>query len=212
MTFTYSDRYKFNESWFDPMIPVWHEFFSKYNSHENSNQITNVLEIGCYEGRATVWLCENVLTDNTAKYEYDVVDTFGGSLEEDGMKNTKDRFNNDNNFIENNFRHNISFFNNIKFNIYKGLSSKILPTLKTEYDFIYIDASHHTDDTFVDAYYASKLLKKNGIIIFDDYLWGDPSRHGINTTPKAGIDFFYKLYKDLYHIVYSGYQIILIKK
>ena len=164
MDFKYDEKYKFTEQWFDNMIPLWTSVFSQYKTEYNID-IKSILEIGCYEGRATIWLCENVLTDSSKIYHYDIVDTFGGSEVESGMETTMELLANDNDAIEKTFRHNISFFNNANFNIHKGISQNVLPTFEPveKYDFIYIDASHRADDTFVDAYYAHKMLKKGAL-------------------------------------------------
>jgi predicted O-methyltransferase YrrM len=195
--------YKFTEKWFDIAIPMWTKIFEQYPSP------TSILEIGCYEGRATTWLCDNVIKGN--KIDYNVIDTFGGSLEEIGMTQTKELLEKSN-FIEDNFRHNISFHPNVNFTIYKGYSQLILPTLKNkEYDFIYIDASHRADDTFVDAYFAFKMLKKGGMIIFDDYLWKDPNNlHPVN-SPQLGIEIFNTMYDKELTIIFNGYQVGFIK-
>jgi len=202
----YSERYKFTEFWFDSMIPIWGQVFNQFPN------IENVLEIGCYEGRATVWLCENVLNDSSKTYNYDIVDTFEGSLNESGMNQTKENLEKSN-FIEPNFRHNISFFPHINFKIHKGFSQYILPTFKVEekYDFIYIDASHRADDTFVDVYFANKLLKKGGILIFDDYEWFDPQNEHRSNTPKLGVDFFSIIHDQEYQLIFKDYQIIFQK-
>ena len=49
------NNYKFTEKWFDIAIPIWTELFKQCPSP------TSILEIGCYEGRATTWLCDNVI-------------------------------------------------------------------------------------------------------------------------------------------------------
>jgi len=213
MSYKYNEKYKFTEEWFDHMIPMWGDLFSQYKKAYNID-IESILEVGCYEGRATVWLCENVLNNSSKIYHYDIVDTFGGSEVESGMEKTMDLLANNKNIIENTFRHNISFFPNVNFNIHKGISQKTLPTFEPveKYDFIYIDASHRADDTFVDAYYAHKMLKKGGILIFDDYMWKDPKNMHISNSPQMGVDIFTQMYQAEYHIAFRGYQMVLIKK
>lgn len=205
--FTYSEKYKFTEKWFDNSISTWEEIFKAFKGKE----IKDVLEVGCYEGRATIFLAEKVLGKNVS---YDVVDTFGGSLEESGMSGTANRLAQED-FIFNNFMHNTAYHPQINFNTYRGYSQYILPTLTKQgrqYDFIYIDASHRSDDTFVDAYYAHKMLKKEGILIFDDFGWKDPSQPDPVSSPELGIRSFFTMYEKEYQIFMSGYQIGATKK
>ena len=206
--YIYDNRYKFNEQWFDHNIPLWNQFFSQVNPLTD-----NVLEVGCYEGRATIYLCNEVLSPGSNYY---VVDTFAGSEEEDGMKGTVDRLKNDASIIEDNFLHNISFHKEINFNVNKGESQLILPEMyyksSPKFDLIFIDASHRSDDTFVDAYYANKMLKKGGTIIFDDFKWKNPSDPKVVSSPEFGIRSFSTLYEQDYEILHMGYQVILRKK
>lgn len=196
--------YRFTESWFDIAIPIWKQLF------EVHTDIENVLEVGCYEGKATTWICDNVIKGRSANY--DIVDTFGGTLEETGMGGTADRLK-DTNFIENNFLHNISFHKNVNFKIHKGYSQKVLPTFPEEevYDLIYIDASHRADDTFVDAYYCHKMLKKGGILIFDDFGWKDPNNQHAVSSPELGVRMFCTMYDNQYGLIFQGYQMLLRK-
>jgi len=206
--YTYPEKYTFTETWFDASIPNWEQLFPQYLK---DHSINNVLEIGCYEGRATTYLLDNFLKKDII---YDVIDTFGGSLEESGMLGTKDRLAQDN-FIFNNFKHNISFHSKINFSIYQNISQLQLPKLVEQgkkYDFIYVDASHRSDDTLVDAYYSHQLLNPGGMIIFDDYGWKDPKQSHIVSSPMLGIQVFFNFYNELYDMVMQGYQVGAIKK
>ena len=54
-----------------------------------------------------------------------------------------------------------------------GFSCFILPDLikqKREYGLVYVDGCHLFEDVFLDMYFVSELLSKNGIVIFDDCL------------------------------------------
>ena len=200
--------YKFSEPWFDAIKPGWDQIFEWYSKEFS---IDNVLEIGCFEGKATTYMCEKWLKDKTS---YTVLDTFGGSESESGMVDIIEKLKTKD-YIYESFTHNISFFPNIDFTIKRGYSQHILPQLESEgkkYDFIYIDASHQSDDTFVDAYWAHKMLNVGGLIIFDDYGWSDPTNTHINHSPKLGIDVFYNCYQDKYNMIMQGYQVALVKK
>lgn len=197
--------YKFTSTWFEDVArKYWEDLFKQIPKPNR------LLEVGCFEGRATTWLCDNVLTGGEV---YDIVDTFKGSVEESGMRSVGDELIHSVSYIENNFRHNISYHPDITFNIHKGYSQTILATFPEEevYDFIYIDASHRADDTFVDAYYANKLLKPGGFIIFDDFGWKDPKNMHVCNSPEYGVRMFGTMYDQQYTLVYNGYQVGFIK-
>ena len=207
INYTYDKKFHFTETWFDPMIPNWIQLFDHLK--EQNISFDNILEIGCFEGRATTFMCDFILNSGS---QYTVIDTFGGSLEESGMKGVEILLKDKKDPIYDNFTHNTSFFKDkIDFTIHRGYSQKILPTLNKEYDFIYVDASHRADDTFVDAYYAHKLLKVGGIIIFDDFGWKDPARPHVVESLELGIRQFFTMYDEYYQPIMSGYQIAAIK-
>ena len=96
---------------------------------------------------------------------------------------------------------------------YKGTSTEQLGVLArqgAQYDFIYIDGSHVAKDVMTDACMAWPLLKKGGIMVFDDYLWGNP-RDSLH-RPKPAIDAFTNLFAEELDIVHMGYQLIIQKK
>jgi len=206
-----SKEYTYTDDWFSHNIPMWDKLF---NQHINVNKhvINDVLEIGCYEGKASVYMAEKWLQEGT---NYDVVDTFGGSAVESGMQRHVDKLKENEDFIYHNFVNNISNHQEVKWNIHRGISQVALPILFGEgkmYDFIYIDASHQSDDTFVDAYYAHKMLKGGGVLIFDDFGWKDIENDHVNHSPAFGISAFVELYSDYYNLLFQGYQIGLYRK
>jgi len=58
------------------------------------------------------------------------------------------------------------------------------PEYKNEQPTIYIDGNHEPEFVLEDAVLSFRKLKKNGIMIFDDYGWGGPD------LTKRGIDGF----------------------
>jgi hypothetical protein len=193
---------QFTTDWFSHNIKTWDQVLESLKNKPN----LNFLEVGCWEGKATCWLLENILTDKSSKIT--VIDTFGGSPEEDGMKGLD--FNN----VLSRFKHNTSEYKD-QITINQGYSSTILKQLspeKYQYDFAYIDASHTAYGTLEDAILVHPLIKTGGIIIFDDYLWKDPSRTSPTDSPELGIDCFYNVYSDFYNVLFHGYQVGLIKK
>ena len=79
--------------------------------------------------------------------------------------------------------------------INRGYSNNEVPKFQDEFfDIIYIDGNHEPEFVLEDAVLSFRKLKKNGIMIFDDYGWGGPD------LTQRGIDGFL-----------SGYQKRIIK-
>ena len=152
----------------------------------------NALEIGCYEGRATVWLLENTKAILT------VIDTFEGSKEHGDESTLFDRFS-----------ENIKPFNG-RIWVLEGTSQDRLKMLDRDYyDFIYIDGSHQASDVLEDAVLAFPLLKSGGMIIFDDYTWGVGMP--FYDIPAPGIDAFLTVYGNQIKVLEQNSQVILLK-
>lgn len=85
-----------------------------------------------------------------------------------------------------------SFLDNIersgqkdKIIICRGYSNDVIPKLQDNFfDIIYIDGNHEPEYVLEDAVLSFRKLKKNGIMIFDDYGWGGPE------LTQKGIDSF----------------------
>ena len=186
---------KYNACWFNPTN------FKILNQYKNIDNI-NFLEIGSFEGMGTNYFIDNFLLGNNSlitcvdpwiKYSDSTVTKISGW---------------DNLINENTYD---IFINNTKYNknkiiIKKGLSCDILPNMEKIYDFIYIDGDHSEKAVWLDAVYSFKILRNNGIIIFDDYMWNTGDK-----SPKNAIDKFLDEYKNYIEVISINNQVTIKK-
>ncbi len=193
------EDYQFTVDWFGGHIPNWQSWLGHLAGRPN----VKILEIGSYEGRATVWLLGNILTHSTARIDcLDIFSPFAAPWLHPGE--TDD--------YEKRFDHNIkTALAGAKVKKIKSHSHEALRKLEfNRYDAIYIDGSHATPDVLEDGVLSFRLLKVGGIMIFDDYEWNaysDPIQ-----LPRAGIDFFLSAFQRQYDLLYKGYQVAIKKK
>lgn len=161
------------------------------------------LEIGSYEGRSSVFFIERM--DEGGKII--CVDTWEGGKEhtEQDMTGVIDRF-----------KHNITLASSarpeVKVEAFKSRSSNFLASLIAQeghesFDLIYIDGSHQSHDVLTDACMSFPLLKKKGLMVFDDYAWGNAAAPLDN--PKIAIDAFTTIFGPYFDLKHSGSQVIL---
>lgn len=196
--------YKFTQDWFAWAPKVWEQFKPVLPGRKN------FLEIGSYEGRSTVWTVENMMEDGGTII---AIDTWEGGEEHTVIGEPMGT-------VETNFDHNIKVCSDrfpnrkilkIKMNSYDAISyfagrmGRECPV-----DFVYIDGSHIAKDVLADACMAWPLLKSGGIMVFDDYVWGNP--RDILHRPKIAIDSFINIYAEHLEVVSMGYQIAVKKK
>ncbi len=91
--------------------------------------------------------------------------------------------------------------------IKRGYSHTEIPLLPNDFfDIIYIDGNHEPEYVLEDAVLSFRKLKKDGIMIFDDYGWGGPD------LTQKGIDGFLSGYhKRIQHLGEQGTQVFLRK-
>lgn len=159
----------------------------------------NILEIGTYEGGTAIYLLNFIKNS-----KIDVVDTWSKNFSR-GTLDPRIDFD----LIENIFDKNLSSFKS-RLTKFKGQSDQFF--LKNIdkgniYDLIYVDGSHQYMDVINDAKSSWLMLKKGGIIIFDDFLW---DAFGKNSPIKA-INEFVEIYKKEIIIHYVYHQIIIEK-
>lgn len=188
--------YQFTQDWFQWGEKVWPQLIPHMQSRKY------FLEIGSFEGRSTIWIIEHMMEDGG---DITCIDTWEGGEEHSDL-NMGD--------VEQRFDHNISTigkqYMNRHVNKIKDTSVNALADLikkKLTFDFIYVDGSHVAKDVLADACMAWQLLAKNGIMIFDDYLWGNPALPLHN--PKIAIDAFVNTFGDQIQIMHVGYQLVI---
>ncbi len=88
----------------------------------------------------------------------------------------------------------------------------MISEFKGYFDFVYVDGSHGTLDTLSDLVLSYKLLKIDGLLIVDDYLWR-VSRNDPDFRPKLAIDAFTNLILSKIDFIEAGNsQVYFVKK
>lgn len=189
-----SNLYEYTNNWFASTAKgVWDSLIPKINP-------TRILEIGSYEGASTCYLIEKLATSK--EIELHCVDTWKGGVEHKKGGSAEVNMSD----VERRFHHNTKIAiskikNSVQLVLHKEYSDVALSKLITEgkqgfFDFIYIDGSHEAPDVLCDALLSFRLLKNNGVIAFDDYLWQEQLPYGTDPIrcPKPAIDAFTNIY------------------
>tara|TARA_Y100000004_G_scaffold119655_1_gene134439 strand:+ start:4356 stop:4946 length:591 start_codon:yes stop_codon:yes gene_type:complete len=194
-------EYEFTEDWFSESNPErvvrqFDEFLSEFKGKP-----CMFLEIGSFEGMSTIWMLENILTeeksqifciDAWAEWTGDAFVRFVSNISKTGLKD--------------------------KVHIVKGDSSEELRMFPNNYfDFIYVDGNHDEKAVIKDAIGSFRILKKGGIIAFDDYLLGirypnSPGSKAMNGSTKRAIDYFLDVFQDEIEVIHKDYQVWIKKR
>ena len=118
----------------------------------------------------------------------------------------------DNNEINENFENfklNMSEFKN-KFSFFRETSDNFFIKNKEKFDVIYIDGSHESMQVYKDINNAWNFLNAGGILICDDYFYGNIYTES-NDVPAETINKFIKEKNNLKIICVNNSQIFLKK-
>lgn len=194
-------EYQFTHDWFSQAEQVWPQLIPLMSGEPGHRQF---LEIGSFEGRSAIWIAENMMTEND---ELRCIDTWEGGEEhgEEDMAAVEERFR-DNLVLAAEKMPRRRIFQ------LKGASTQRLAELYTHerrpsFDFIYIDGSHIARDVLTDACLAWQMLAPGGMMVFDDYTWGNP-RDALH-RPKLAVDAFCNLFAEEVDIIHVGYQVVI---
>jgi predicted O-methyltransferase YrrM len=171
----------FTSDWFTHNIPNFEKCMDALTEK------SSFLEIGSFEGRSACWLLANALEEGGYMT---CIDPFP-----DGLRTT----------FEYNVRESTRVYQ--KVSIMQMTSYQALAELigrKQTYDFIYIDGVHSADGALTDACMSWGLLKKGGVMLFDDYQYP-------HEPTKVGIDSFLLSFEGHYDIILNNYQLAVRK-
>jgi predicted O-methyltransferase YrrM len=179
---------------------ITHDFFSShaYNFFYLLNRLKpnfNYLEIGSYEGNSALFIANSF--PETKIY---CVDNWVGTEEYSGNLNFSQ--------IELNFDHNLGNYKNIV--KIKSMSDKFFKKNNIIFDVIYVDGYHLGNQVYKDCVNAWKYLKEDGLLICDDFIWGD--NKNIINNPCFAINQFLKDIKGFYKLEKVSNSQIFIKK
>ncbi len=158
---------------------------------ENVNEI---IEIGCFEGHGTRRLYDIF---NKPSLQIHCIDPW-----DEGYVLSNPKFDDINPIFVGQWNKFITNTEQFKNNlvIHRGYSNEILPTIeKNTIDFIYIDGDHSENQVYLDGKLAFPAMKKNSIILFDDYYWN----HNGEFTQK-GIERFIDEHSEYIDVLFRG--------
>lgn len=186
---------EFTYDWFSPNIPFLTEMLQPI-AHKSGKL---ALEIGCFEGRSTIWFMENVFDNDSS---ITCIDNFKGGKDQLSAGVQLEG-------VEERFRRNTARFGGFVRLLVLDSLDALQKVWHPSYDFIYIDGSHLAADVLQDAVLSWPLLSKGGTMIFDDYGWGKDRPE--TERPQLGIDSFVSAYRDRLEVIGKGYQLAIKK-
>jgi len=173
------------------------EFTQDWNGEFRKNtkglKVDFALEIGCFEGMTSRYICDNLLNPGGRMIAVDPLtdEYLPGHPDNDMFVGQYDRF--------------IRNTRNYPVELIRKKSSEVWDQLKDyRFDFIYVDGDHTSEAVYQDGCLAFSLCKQYGHVLFDDY-------DGYRDETKRGIDRVLSQFAGGYEVVQRGYQ-IMIKK
>jgi predicted O-methyltransferase YrrM len=193
-----SNDYEFTNNWFAHAPEVWTHLIPMLPNKPGNRDF---LEIGSFEGRSAVWIGEHMMEEGDTLL---CIDTWKGGEEHSGedMLEVHQRFLRNMEKLENR--------KNVNWRYTREASVDALGELLFSggmFEFIYIDGSHQAKDVLTDACMAWRVLASGGIMVFDDYLWGD--KRDVLHRPKLAIDAFVNIFAEDLTVLHVGNQLVV---
>lgn len=176
-------------------MPFVFDYFSnnlaRWNKHVKPRKPMRSLVIGCHEGRAPLWLLENVpgssiiCIDNFDKHKPIIFGNFQANITP--------------------YKSRVKTYNMSHRDALIKIAS--IPNLQL-FDFIFIDTVD-SKEVLENLILAFPLLKPKGLLIVDDYT---NSKEHLPNCPKVAIDSFMNIYAPFVKALEFSWQAILLKR
>ena len=191
--------------------PNWFKQIAQHNFEQfllplAGKEWLRFLQLGCFTGDASVWLCQNVLTGRHSWL--DDVDTWRGAPNEP-IQTQMD--------FDDVYATYKAKTEDMSIMVHRCSTSDYLLDhdnafmRASAYDFIYVDAHHTSASAFLDSELSWPLLKRDGILAIDDYEWQHPDGVDIH-APKIGIHMFLDRHEGEYVELIRNQQLWIRKK
>jgi FkbM family methyltransferase len=166
----------------------WNSEFKKNTA--NIPKFNFALEIGCFEGLTSNYICDNLLTDG------------GRMICVDPLTDEYLPWHKDNAMFVGQYDRFIRNTHGKPIELMRMPSREAYPILKDyRFQFIYIDGDHTEAEVFNDGVKCWEVLLEGGYMLFDDY--------GQSEETKRGIDRFLESQKGNFDLIEKSYQVLI---
>ena len=157
------------------------------------------MEIGCFEGKTTRYIHDNMLVPGGRVVCVDPLEDkyFTEDFDEYAI-NMNEKLH----YFKNQYIRFLRNTRNLHMNLYRTTIMGAYPEIKhLRFGFIYVDGDHREKAVNQDAIISFELCMVGGYILFDDYTWSEGT--------KRGIDRFLAAFEKYIEIVKMDYQVLI---
>jgi len=155
------------------------------------------LEIGSFEGNSALYILKNFKTKKVICI--DIWDKYDDKDKDENLR------------VFENFRYNLGEFVG-RFSFFKNTSDEYFTNNNERFDVIYIDGWHEAPQVYKDLNNSWNSLNINGLMICDDYFYGDINLSTNSNFPADAINQFLFEKKNKLEVVSVNNSQIFIKK
>lgn len=224
---------EFTVDWFSHTERSLHRLFRTLGlADADQPRPRRVLEVGCWEGRGTIWLLATLCRHPESTLT--CVDTWDGGEQYRDVGLHLDREKHSPAAVEARFDDNVRRVTGVapldaeradldasgvagKVRKMKGRSAEMLARLRARpggerFDVAYVDGSHAARDVMIDAAMGWELLRRGGVIVFHDYRWDRVARHMPRARcPRIAVDAFLEMFADEMIVLERDYRCVVQK-